>query len=327
MTAREEEKNMKRLENVGMAQTWTCYAGALYGSLKAAGMWGGDLDTLMGETGILFQFIMADDCCPSGVTVYNWKENHYAMADRIGIANDVLVVHKEPQWNTFEAAQELAVVRIKESIDRGVAPIVWAPTPLLEFGLISGYDDDEHILYPVHCLPNEPDPTLYENFALSEVPIIHVQSFYKKCEYDREKTVRNSLRFGVEHWNSDSHVTPNYGSGKKAWENMISALERKSFSEFGLTYCMNVYAESKRRLPAFLSQVAGIADYFAPLKEASALYSDVSAQTESMAKTLPFDGPESTVKEEDVPALLESAKRAYEIETKAMVIIEQTLET
>ena len=323
----EEEKNMKRLGNVSMAPTWTCYAGALYGSLKAAGMWDRDLDTLMGETGILFQFIMAEDCCPSGVTVYNWKESHYAMADRIGVSNDVFVVHKEPQWNTFEAAQELAVLRIKESIDRGIAPIVWAPTPILEFGLISGYDDDERILYPIHCLPNEPDPTLYENFGLSEVPIIHVQSFYKRCEYDREKTVRNSLRFGVEHWHGESHVTPNYGSGKRAWENMISAMEKRSFNEFGLTYCMNVYAESKRRLPVFLNEVAGLASYLAPLKKAAALYGEVSEQTENMVGMLPFKGPESTVRKEDVPALLGSAKRAYEVETKAMAIIEQALET
>ena len=318
---------MKKIENVKVEQTWTTYAGSLYGSLKAAGMWDGDLDTMMGETGILFHFIMEDGCCPSGVTVYNWMNTHYAMADRIGIANEVFIVHKEPQWNTFEAAQEIAVDKIRASIDRGVAPVVWAPTKILEFGLVGGYDDDEKLLLPEHCLPDEPDPILYDNFGLSEVPIIHVQTFYKSCDYDRERTIRNSLRFGVDHWNSQFHMSNNYGAGKKGWENCISALHSGSFNGFGLTYCMNVYADSKRRIPGYLDKTSSVADYLQPLADAADHYREVAKSTDKMAELLPFRGPgQSEVKEHDVQILAELATAAYEQETRAMSIIEDVLE-
>jgi hypothetical protein len=78
----------------------------------------------MAETGMLFHFIMERNACLSGETVYDRQGVHFAMADRIGIANEVFIMHKESKWNIFRAAQEMAVEKIMASIDRGVAPVV-----------------------------------------------------------------------------------------------------------------------------------------------------------------------------------------------------------
>ena len=90
---------------------------------------------------------------------------------------------------------------------------------------------------------------------------------------------------------------------------------------------MNVHADSKRRLPAFLRQAADIAGYLEPLEGAAQLCAEVASKTNRMAEMLPYRSPgESEVKDTDVPELIALAEKAYTLEGKPN-IIEETLET
>ena len=310
-----------------MGMSWTSYAASLFGAVKAAGMYEDDLTMMMGETGIIFHFIIEKNSCPSGPTVYNWQHEHLEMTDRIGIASSIHMIHKDPRYNTFAAAQTYGINRIRESIDSGSPVIVWAPSPIPEFGLITGYDDNDGIFFTVDCMPEESDPLLYGNLGVSEVSIMYVQTLYARVEYDREKTIRNSLRFGLDHWNTGFHESPNYGAGEKGWENLIGTLERRDFDGFGLTYTMNLYAESKHKIHDFLKLAADKHPSLSGLDKAFESSRETAAQMERITSKLPFRGPgQSSLNTEDVPEILECVRKAYSAERITMKAIETVLE-
>lgn len=319
-------KMAKKLD-VGIGMTWTTYIGSVDGALSKAGLWNDEIFKLMGMTGMAFHFIVHKEACPSSVTVYDWLNEHFAMLDRIGVHSDVTVVFRDPVLNTFPLIQEDAVAKIKASIDRGVPVVTWAPTGLLEFGLITGYDDEDKVLFVKDCLNPNPDPLLYTNLGVSEVPYLFIQVFKGKVDVDPEKIFRDSLKFGVGEWNKEHHVSPDYASGRKAYANLIGTLERGDFVPFGLGYNLSVYADSKECIARYLEFVSGETKELKGLEQAAGLYRQVADMYKEMTVLVPFSGPEGTpVDRSKVPALLELVRKCLDLEEQAMAVIEEALE-
>ena len=121
-----------------------------------------------------FHFISAPDACPSSVTAYDWGRVHQASMARLGVHTEWYECGYEA---TFELARTRAVATIKASIDRGHPVIVWAPTAVLEFGLLSGYDDADGVFEVAHAAPGPADPLLYGNLGRKRVPWLAYQVF------------------------------------------------------------------------------------------------------------------------------------------------------
>ena len=314
----------KRLDvNIGMS--WTTYIGSVDGVLRQAGLWDDEIYKLMGMTGMGFHFIMHRTACPSSVTVYDWAE-HTAMMDRIGIHSEAIQVFRDPKLNTFELIQQEAVKAVKESIDRGVAVVTWAPAGMLEFGLITGYDDEDKVFFVKDCLSPNPDPMLYSNLGISEVPYLFVQMVKGKVEVNPEKVYRGSLEFGVAEWNKEHHVGPDYASGRKAYANLIGTLERGDYDPFGLAYTLNVYADSKDCIARYLEFLVQTKEILG-LEQAAELFSQLAEKYRSITQLIPFSelGPGSFDKT-NVPELLGLVRECLVLEDKAMAVIQWAVE-
>jgi hypothetical protein len=74
------------------------------------------------------------------VTAYDWGRVHQAAMARLGVHTEWFECAYD---TTFELARARAVGTIRASIDRGHPVIMWAPSPVLEFGLVTGYDDGD----------------------------------------------------------------------------------------------------------------------------------------------------------------------------------------
>lgn len=279
------------LENVSMGKTWTTYIGSIDAVLRGAGLWNEDPFLLMGMTGMAFHFIVHETLCPSSVTVYNWAEEHFAMMDRIGIHTDTYHFFNDRPMNTFHQIQADAIRRIKASIDQGKAVVMWAPTPLLEFGVVYGYDDEDRVFFVKDCVNPDPDPLLYENLGRSEVPILSYQIVREKVTVDPEKIYRESLAFGVSEWNKPQHTAPRYASGRKGYENISTALEKGNFNPFGLTYCLHVYADSKNDAAQYLTHVAKTSRRLRGLGEAAEIYQGIAHSLAQLTEAIPFRLP------------------------------------
>jgi len=94
------------------------YLGSAAGVLEAAGLWNDEFYKLAGMTGMAIHFIIHKELCPSGVTVYDWQQEHFEMMDRVGVESEVFQYYFNDSLNTYGKIQDIAVQRIKESIDR-----------------------------------------------------------------------------------------------------------------------------------------------------------------------------------------------------------------
>lgn len=309
-----------------LGMTWTTYIGSVHGALHQAGLWDGEVFQLMGMTGMAFHFIMHETACPSSVTVYDWGVEHFAMMDRIGIHSEILLVLRDPKLNTYQKVQEDALVKVRASIDKGIPVVTWAPTGMLEFGLITGYDDQDKVLFVQDCMNSNPDPLKYENLGISEVPYLFVQVIKDKVAVNPEKIYRDSLEFGVAEWQREQHTTPGYASGRKAYANLIGTLERGDYDPFGLAYNLNVYADSKACIAKYLEYVAAQSKELKGLEEAVQLSSQVAQGFKEIVGLVPFTGPESEPFDaNNVPAVLDLVRQCLDLEDRAMAEVQRVL--
>jgi hypothetical protein len=313
----------KNLTGIEMGKTWLSYIGSVYGILTHAGMWDSDVYDLAGSTGMAFQFIIHKSVCPSSVTVYDWNGGHFLAMDRIGVYTDCVSAWNNTGLNTGKELMEDTFAKIKESIDRGIGVLVWAPSPMLEFGIITGYDDAERIFNIIDCMNQNPDPLLYDNLGKSEVSMLYIQRFFSKKETDKEKTIRDSLSFGLERWRWN-HFDPNYASGAKAYDAIIASLVKGDYNQFGLSYIVNVYADSKKAIAQYLGKIG---DAIKGIDESTGFYEKISSLFAKMAEIVPFRGPNPPPLEQNrVPDLVKLLEESSALEAKAMNIIEQALE-
>lgn len=272
----------KQINNIVMGQTWTTYIGSAYGVMKAAGLWTEDIYLLMGKTGMAFHFIVHENACPSSITVYDWNMTHFTMMDRIGVYTDSICIFNRSRMNTFDRVQEDAIVKIKASIDRGKGVVVWAPSEILEFGIITGYDDSDRIFYFKDCISENPDPLLYDNLGRSNVPYLYIQCFNSRVQVDEEKMFRDSLAAGIYYW-KEKPLSPHYSCGPGAYKYLIQTLEKGDYDEFGLSYIIQVYADSKSHLALYLDHVWSNTKHLKGLDEPAQYIHAVSDSFSKMA--------------------------------------------
>lgn len=318
---------MKKGQKTMLGMTWMSYLGSAYGCLKQAGMWDGGIHELFGLTGMGFHLIMHESLCPSGPTVYNWLEEHFEMLDRIGVYTRQEFVFKASATNTFDLARESATGMIQQSIEAGKPVITWGPTHIAEFGIIYGFDSQDRVFFVEDCMPEEPDPLLYDNLGLSDVPIFYVQYLVDKTDFNYDDSVLNALKFGLNYWKSKVILSPKYTSGKMAYEAIINGLEKTDYDPFGLSYCVNVYSDMKTNMMKFFTQIAK-KEKFSFLVPVLDQYQQVVDAFAQAVKWAPFKGPtgEYHYTDEAINGLIRSMKTAMGSEEKFMQIVSQNIE-
>lgn len=308
----------KQLDNIEMGKTWTTYIGSVYGVMKAAGFWTEDISLLMGKTAMAFHFIVHEIACPSSVTVYDWNMTHFTMMDRIGVYTDSICIFNRSGMNTFSRVQEDAIAKIKASIDGGRGVVVWAPSEILEFGIITGYDDSDRIFFIKDCVSEDPDPLLYDNLGRSEVPYLYIQCFHGRIQVDEEKIFRDSLGTGLYYW-QEKPYSLKYSSGAGGYAALVQTLEQGNYHEFGVSYIIQVYADAKSHLARYLDHVSINTKQLKGLDEPANHIHTVSDCFQKMAELIPFMGPgKANINKEVIPDVIELTKQAAENETKAM---------
>ncbi len=315
---------LKQLNDVAMGKTRLSYLASAYGVLRHAGLWKESLEDLAGFSGLAFHFTVHESACPSSTSVYDWQNVHFQVMDRIGVYTDGLLAVNRPGLNTSAALQADAAARIRESIDEGRGVVAWAPTPVLEFGIVTGYDDEERIFSVVDCTGGDPDPLLYDNLGRSEVPFLYLQRFRSLVPAEREKMYRDALASGVALWRSDP-PDRRYGNGTRAYDNLLRTLKAGDYNPFGLAYCLRVYADAKRLLAIFLGKAAaeealpGLTDAAARFRRIAALWSEAS-------DAAPFRGPKDTaVDPERAPLIAGNMRECKKLESESMAGIAAAL--
>lgn len=294
----------KRIENVTLEPTWTSYIAALGGVLKSCGYYKDNIDSLMGDTGMAWHFIVHNKTCASSVTVYDWCNTHRDMHNRIGIESKIVCVMDFAGNIDSDNIQKQSIKEIKESIDRGFCVLTWAPSPILEFGIITGYDDEDEIFYISNVTGSETDPLLFKNLGLSNVPILYYEILIGKK--DIKTNLKSSLDFAAKQWKSEYHVSADYKTGNLGYKTLTNSLNKRTYDLNGLSYIIAVYQNSKKSIVKFLEERITSAEGSKVVEN----YQKVEAKFSEVKDIIPFPftGELSEKKSKRIAELMEDCR-------------------
>lgn len=225
----------------------------------------------------------------------------------------------------FANHDEREALKIK-AINEGFAVINWPPTPILEFGIIHGYGDNDKVFFTKDVTGQETDPLLFDNIGISDVPILYYQTIGKQNNIDEAEVIQSSLKFGISQWRKEVHNnTENYFSGKRAYETIIEALESNKFDPSGFSYNMAVYNDSKSCLAKYMKYVNGCDKFKGKLDTAVENYSKVSEIFSDIFNEIPFPYNVKELSDETRKTILSKLKDSQGLEDSAINEIEKVL--
>ncbi|MCP5454856.1 MAG: hypothetical protein H7A31_03500 [Thermotogae bacterium] len=247
---------MLKIDLKNKISMWNSFMGSLKVCLDTTGFKNYDCYKIMGISGMAFNFVMSTKCDASGPTVYDWGNSHFYMLDRLGIISEYDQIYSDGKLNTFIHYRNNSTEKIKKSLNAGIPVIAWAPSNVLEFGVIYGYDDSDKVFFIQDVYGGNSDPLLYDNLGVSNIPYLYLHYIKGFVEINTEKAYRESLEYGLKEWKREYSISPYYGSGIKAYDNIINALSGGIINDFGFCYCMKVYSESKKYIYQYLKEIS-----------------------------------------------------------------------
>jgi hypothetical protein len=228
------------------------YISCLYSLLTSAGLYSMPKYMLSGMTGMLFKFIIHSRLLPSSLDMYRWQWENWHAVNILGIYNETYA--GSPLDATLPLYRKQLLHKIKSSVDEGRAAVGWG-SERPQFCLYTGYNDEDQVLFYRDSPNQEEEVLLYENFGLAEEGDWFVQIIGGKIEKDIRDVFRESLEEAVREWHSVYKMKPEYGSGKKAYQNLLDAFQSGDFNYNGAYYMLKPYLNSKMDIARYMDEV------------------------------------------------------------------------
>lgn len=259
------------LERLTMKRESKSYIDSLHAILTDAHLFDGPKYRLSGLTGMAFKFTVHERLLPLSVTAYGqWTAEHKPAIDNLGLFT--VMDAGRTRHPTFRHYQQDAVNWVKGSLEQGIGVIYWLP----EFGVISGYDDEDRVFFVQDGRSTEPQIVLYDNFGINFTEFWYCQILGdKKVDIPYEAMLLESLRLAISDWDTPYKTLPNkdIASGKLAYDFLISALNKGDYDEGGAVYILDSYFHSRKEINAYLHEACGI---WPKLDDASACYDQLA---------------------------------------------------
>lgn len=287
---------------------------ALYYRLQASGKSEYDLSDVMGLTGQAFRLtVEADTTDASGPWMYFWEPvvqealTQLGMTSRItgdgGAAPSPFMLHK-------------SLEHIRDTVSAGSPVIAWGMFTA-GFGVITGYDDEQMLLYAEDARKKRAIP--YESlgrgasdglFVVSSEPMAAVS--------DQRMLLKKALQLAIRHAYRERTFV-GYISGIAGYDSWKAALAHGKADALGNAYCAELTADARRHGAVFLQRTAGrfaAEPIVAGLaEEASGRMLEAARLLERLSEMFPFPhggNPHDAGNAEEAIGLLEAAKRQEE---------------
>ena len=244
--------NQKKLKIENFHQGPRSYIDCLYALLTSAGLFQHPKYMLSGMTGMSFKFVVHKRLLPSSLDLYSWQAENWQAVNTLGIYNEVYV--GTPLDSTFPLYQRNMLDKIIRSIDQGRASIGWEiERPI--FCLYTGYNKDDQVLFFSNSTSKEDDVLLFDNLGLISEGHWFVQIIGDSIEKDYRDIYLESLECAVREWYTEYKVTPDYGSGKIAYKNLLDAFRCRDFNIDGAYYILETYIDIKIEICSYMDAI------------------------------------------------------------------------
>lgn len=179
---------------------------------------------LMGSSGFVFRIWANEVMCPSAMSVFDFSILLTEAMEQAGYHAIYIARYWKEADKEIERQAE-AEAAIIEGIDRGVPAIVWDIAEA-EWGLITGYDLEEHIYYTL-THRGEPNTLSFNKLGRNGIDILSVTIPSKPNRRSRDETILNALRNAVKHAEQKEWTDrPKYQDGLPAYDLWASLFEK-----------------------------------------------------------------------------------------------------
>jgi len=300
--------------------SWLSWVGATTTCLNALGV-DCDLVDVGGLSGYAFHMSIDRGLCPSGPTMFDWGmlEGGINVLGRSTLAYACGDCHTGETKNERTRAHCRAAYDIaKSEIAAGRPCVLWGAY-LPEFAVIYGIDaDGKYLLKSIegHCGKPEP-PLAYDELDAPGGP--YLLAFPTPTAAPNARLWGDRMAVGrAAQLLKQPPMFNNYGTGLRAYDTWISALDSGKLLDFGNAYNAQCYCEAKAFAREFLPRVAGRQPAVAePVSRAAEAYKDVSAAMKQVAELFPFPPAKQSEDPDTRKAAIGLLREAQAAETRA----------
>jgi deoxycytidylate deaminase len=226
---------------------------------------------------------------PESPTAYNWMAENFLAADFIGITSSQQAGFSFDA--TFPLYRDDAVSVIKKSIDRLTGAVIWKDG----FIVVTGYNDDNGVLYYTDGCGDDYKTMSYAEFGLNKSPYWYYQVFEDRIELDEREMIKESLLQAVYKWESHDLMLPEteYACGRHAYDALIQAFRSGDYDHAGAREVLQCYRASKRQIGLYAElirnrweEIGGIADQYAVVARLFQSMLDTGQQADRLVSLL-----------------------------------------
>jgi hypothetical protein len=239
---------MKKLENLKWQGRWVSDLACLKSCLDYLGINVSD-GWLYGASGHGFALNIHQELCPSGPTAWR-KERIYELAQNAGCGIRTLSAFSGAP--DFAERQKAAWEGVKKAIDEGLPCYGWE-LEIPEYYLINGYDGEDYLY---SGCTKEQGTKRWNELGKSEIGVIENHIVSPAQAADDKKTVREALKFAIEHTKEPGKYSLNnvYKCGLGGYDQWIGALDKGQVDAGGMEFNVQVWAECRQNAFAFLKE-------------------------------------------------------------------------
>jgi len=310
---------------------WLTWVASATTCLRALGV---DCDTadVAGLTGYAFVTTVHDELCPSGPTMFDWGmlDHGINMLGRSTLVFSSSDCHTKDGRFGGEHTREhcrVAFELVAREVSEGRPCVLWgAYVP--EFAVAVGVDDGKYLVRSFkEVTGDEQPPIAFDDLDAPGGP--YVMAFPTATNIRKGQLWGDCYAVGlaVQLLNKPSAFR-RYGTGLKAFDVWVRALEQNKADPFGNAYNAQCWAEARRLARDFLARVAernpAVADSVTRAHEA---YVDSAAAMRRVAELFPFPAKDGVASADNRQAAIAALRDAQAAETKAAAALMEAVET
>ncbi len=198
-------------------------------------------EDIIASSGFAFRMWAGHDLCPSAMSIWEFRKQK-EWVENGGLICD----YEERLWGEDDIEEDRrlsALEKIKKSIDNNVAVVAWDLGDC-EWGVITGYDDENRNLYTLKTDGSE-GIISYEMLGKLEVPILSVLTVVEKNAKPIERIIEDTKKLAAAHLRGEEWC--DNSKGLAAYDTIIDFISSKYTADaaWQLEYYLGTYAALK----------------------------------------------------------------------------------
>lgn len=176
-------------------------------------------EDIVATSGFAFRMWIAADLCPSETSIWDFGRQPTWILNG-GLETAFVNCCWQPD-NVSEQARIDFMPNIRKSIDNGIPVISW-DIGVLEWGLITGYDDEAQ-RFATLCINGSADDMDYTKLGKREMPMLNVVTITSKTDKSQEEIIADTLKLAKVHLNGEEWCEN--AKGLEAYPRLIAMFE------------------------------------------------------------------------------------------------------